>query len=711
MDYGLRWKISFETEAGEAREVRIYDADWEGDVTALEGGASALETQEATDEDILCPVRGQTGYVCVLDNGDLDGLVPANNLQHFVELVSMNGQTVSGILWAGFMKAAAYSTGWGARPEEVRLPVLSYVEALDGVDLLKDRSMGLVTLGELLYEAASVLDGYYWSAVDYVWVPAEFGTDATDWWKILNMEVSRYNFFEKIDADNDDDPDWTKYETDSYRTVLEKICRLLGWTLREEPRGWTLMSAKVNEYFKLTMTELANLKTTTTKTVTVVEQTVVDVEDMPLDGTDHTLDVLQGCRTMSVSAEIGRVSDVEGIGLDLTGLEYVRPYVDLLVRSDNRYTQELIYDAGQHKVEDESDLVLYAWSGNVTVQGGDVAWTGLPYDPNADSVSGVDGYVLAQICKFDQYLESEVTGGTKISYNYTEGILIRSLVPYAQGGSQLTDGEVPVLRLNGGVLPALTAGCFDLDFAYQAVTTQAVAGHGTWTLVKLQVGGLWWDGLAWTGTETTFGVEIDTEGRVKTTKTLAMKYEGASRKVIPISGMIEGQVSLTIYNNVNVLNVSSGAVLLKDVSLRYCKPETAKEGGTSGKYHYYGSVDNAFKERKKVELAMATTRHDGGGHGLLVYDGAMVDDTTFPQGRMEQWLLGNLKRLFGRYIEKLTLRVRGVELTPRTRLTLDGTDWQVLSVAREWTGDGETVICESLPGGESAGEGEGEGAE
>lgn len=86
MARSIRWQVKFKTLNEKNALIDIYEEGWNGGITQLEPAANPITTEEDSDDDYLKPVRTQTGYLRVIDNGDLDGLMPEDNSQHYVEL-------------------------------------------------------------------------------------------------------------------------------------------------------------------------------------------------------------------------------------------------------------------------------------------------------------------------------------------------------------------------------------------------------------------------------------------------------------------------------------------------------------------------------------------------------------------------------------------------------------------------------------------------
>ena len=99
----IHWQIHFKSlRVGALATVNIYDADYTGDPIPLKGGAEPFVTQEDDDEDIFTPVRTQSGYIRIVDDGkDANGnafnwkdLVPSTDVDrrsHWYQAISFSG--------------------------------------------------------------------------------------------------------------------------------------------------------------------------------------------------------------------------------------------------------------------------------------------------------------------------------------------------------------------------------------------------------------------------------------------------------------------------------------------------------------------------------------------------------------------------------------------------------------------------------------------
>ena len=69
----IHWKIPFKSITGTAYTLNVYDATYSGSAVTLTAAAAPFVTSEDNSTDILEPVRISTGYINVINRGDLAG--------------------------------------------------------------------------------------------------------------------------------------------------------------------------------------------------------------------------------------------------------------------------------------------------------------------------------------------------------------------------------------------------------------------------------------------------------------------------------------------------------------------------------------------------------------------------------------------------------------------------------------------------------------
>ena len=244
----------------------------------LHGAAEPFVTDEDDSDDMFTPVRSQTGYFRIVDNGtDANGnsltadwwkdLVPAVDSDRPVVLTV--GNTV---VWQGFMQAQTFSGELYGNPQEREFPVVCPLGMLAGEEA--DYTNGIKNFAFLLKEVCDTIYSKSNGAVSFDNVMVQGGADARQW---LLTRIDWMNFA-STDADS---VTRSKY---SLFSVLEDMCRFWGWTART--KGTTLYLTCADDsteqnFLSLTMTQLATLAASDTDTTTgsIVSSSTVTLSD------------------------------------------------------------------------------------------------------------------------------------------------------------------------------------------------------------------------------------------------------------------------------------------------------------------------------------------------------------------------------------------------------------------------------------------------
>lgn len=201
---------------------------------ALKPAASPFVTEEGDDEDVFCPVRTQTGYIRIVDDGyALDGetpfdwkdLIPLTDTARPVTLTQ--GCMV---LWQGFMQSQNFGTTLYGNPQEREYPIQCPLASTAGQDIVLATSP-VTEMKNFAYYLKTILD-YIVSvtngAISFDYVYLQGGTTMQN-----NMLcLIDPQCFVEIDKDeNTISAKYNKYD------VLEDICRYWGLTARVHGRS------------------------------------------------------------------------------------------------------------------------------------------------------------------------------------------------------------------------------------------------------------------------------------------------------------------------------------------------------------------------------------------------------------------------------------------------------------------------------------------
>jgi len=219
----LRYRVPFiSLRTGTRYVANIYDGNYTGEPTTLRGGAEPFVTEESRDEDMFVPLRTQTGYLRIFDNGfaadgrtpfDWHTLIPATDLSLRVNLTA-EGE----IVWQGFLQAQNFGSDLYGGPQVREYPVQCMLSAMSAISVPTD-GKSVHNFAYVIREAFAALPLPDNAITTFVF---QGGDDARQW---LNKKLMWQNFMDR----EDDGGFVAKYD---YQQVLEDICQYWGWTCR-----------------------------------------------------------------------------------------------------------------------------------------------------------------------------------------------------------------------------------------------------------------------------------------------------------------------------------------------------------------------------------------------------------------------------------------------------------------------------------------------
>ncbi len=229
----VRWRIPFKPlRSNETYTVNIHDANYSGTPVTLKCGGDPFSTQEDDDDDLFTPIRTQSGYIRIVDDGfAADGstpynwkdLLPLTDTDRPVTLTNAGGT----IVWQGFMQAQNFGGVLYGNPQEREYPVqcaLAVTECND-IDVTNHE------MRNFAYLLNAIVSGI--PTISITQIVVQGGSDARQW--LLKL-VDWQNFID-VDADGNIIARYNHYQ------CLEDICRFWGWTARTFGQTLYLMRA------------------------------------------------------------------------------------------------------------------------------------------------------------------------------------------------------------------------------------------------------------------------------------------------------------------------------------------------------------------------------------------------------------------------------------------------------------------------------------
>lgn len=707
MARGLRWKIPFKTIKERSALINIYKDGYTGnDVTVLEAAVNAFETQEDTDRDMLKPVRTQTGYIRVIDNGDIDGLTPTDNRQHYIEFL-IDGE----LKWCGYMQADTFSEDWDVTPLEVEFPIISGMGVLDSIPMDQTKEMELISLCSLLLECIDETRIEY----EYIYIPKEIAETNTSQFYLLplDLRISRFNFFDINDSVNIDDPEWERYDADTYNTFLEEFCKFWGWTLYERGKNLFFISVNDVEYMRISVEELRN----SIDFLIVVSYyhyllNSKEIARMELAGDSHKKDVLQGYKKVIVNAKINGVGEVV-------------PEID---KDEMVFVERYSWDTNVDRVDYKDTFKLYKQKDRLGLS----EFTIYSYNKDDKIYSKEEEYTEIQALTDGlgaMFVERDRTKSSdwnkKRNYDWEDIIRVRlTREPDYMGGSSIFPTEaqsnnMPILKMIGEKEAFYTNGAFVINGTTSGEHLSSINGSTNGACIipaVFRVGNKYWNGTRWVSSYSIFKIRCGNQddanistgsGKIVSTKTIDMPYNGADGYVIPIKETISGVVEMIFLFPWE--DKRTDTLYITNLNVKYYQEDSNddNEKDQDKKENKYSiRLNKGYDKDFSIDLAMASNNSNKAAYSILsnspwMASGSSVESLYFVgEGmiRPELHLLGILKQLYGRITEKLTLEMEYDDtVSPLTRLTRSGKRYAVLSESINWADETVEYIIEDLP--------------
>ena len=237
MAYNIHWKIKFRVlNSNQLLTVNIWKDGTlpSGYPLTLTGAQAPFSTQEDDNEDLFQPIRTQSGYLRIVDDGtalnssnasvsfNWKDLLPSTDTDRPVTLTDSSNN----ILWQGFMQAQNFSGSLYGGTQVREFPVQCCLTVTQG----KDINYSQTQIQNFAYLLKQIVD-----SIPNGFRPANFiiqgGTDARMW---LMKKIDWQNFA-SLDSDGTLAARFTMYQ------CLEDMCRFWGWTARTQGDTMYLM--------------------------------------------------------------------------------------------------------------------------------------------------------------------------------------------------------------------------------------------------------------------------------------------------------------------------------------------------------------------------------------------------------------------------------------------------------------------------------------
>lgn len=692
-NYSITFKSLRSGDNDPAYVLNIYGGT--GTAIALNGGAETFTTDEDSSEDQFTPIRQQSGYFRIVDNGyaangttafDWKDLLPATDSERPVTL-TYNGAVV----WHGFMQSQTFSGALYGNPHEREFPVICPLGVLAGVDI--DFNAGLKNFAYLLKSVCDTIDvksgGTLSGGVITVngsvhidTIIVQGGADAQAW---LLTKIDWQNFATE-DADGVMRAKYSIYE------VLEDMCRFWGWTARTKGTVLYLTASDDSaeqSFLTLTRAQLDTMAGGTsagTTSSTIPSVTLTDTSVVPIfANTDQTDSKVQGPHRAVVKADCNEH--------------------DTVVKFAPKDIEDVMGDSYNWE-QGDGDLVGYFTT--PTRQGA----TAVGSQTMKISTSGYGGYCKRQIYQSAE-AESPMVGDMLMSLagrpNYTSAIIqLQTLRPMSFGGGSI--------RLSGTVWRGAEA----LQHEKNKYVIQMKLGIGMtrgsakwWYMAKETIGATPTIDRGWRNYEVEFNVPMQGNNLKSTGTYFTIFISGAmyAYPAIPVEAGTYGYIFIDIirghdYSNNNdfddfqianfTIEYSRDSYSIPS-SIGEVRPrELVTERVTTKEYSAVNSNDS--KEEWNANCIFASDNNMEYGYGLLLNaDGNIIQTVQYGgsatnQQHPEQHLANRVANYWATAKRKIDteLLVNNVgDVMPHTKVSVTGESgiFTPIAISRNWRDD------------------------
>jgi hypothetical protein len=267
--------------------------DVSASVVDLVAGASPFTTNIDDSDDVWEPIRIQSGNIQIEgDVDDLIGLVDGKPASRRVHLSGMRNGSSIGVCWVGFLQTTAYSQAWDKGPLTIDIPVVSPLGVLQGFypsSAIAD--LTYINFAQFLINMNNCIGGT--SLYENFIFPKLTNPAVT-----LGYNFDMRNFAEKVSYGN--------YRTESYRDILEEICKFFGWQCQEKGDALVFLAVdSTSGYIRMTKAQLETKAHGGAAHYTNIDDEVID---NTINGAEHQIDYVDGRKKVEV---VGNVNPYE----------------------------------------------------------------------------------------------------------------------------------------------------------------------------------------------------------------------------------------------------------------------------------------------------------------------------------------------------------------------------------------------------------------
>lgn len=670
----IHWQIPFKSlRSGTLYTVNIYDAAYSSTPIVLNGGASPFVTQEDDNSDEFAPIRTQSGYLRIVDNGyAADGttafnwkdLLPTTATSRPVTLTHQSdNSTITD--WHGYIQPQTFNGVLYGNPQQREFPISCALSILQTFDY-DPQGDGIMSFGELLSDILEKTDDFTGAVIQ--------GGSVVEGW--LQKKFSTLNLVEE-DENNEVTPKYT------YFSVLEDVCRFFGWTCRQYGGkaiftcADDLLKQQFVEYDTEDLYYTGQGQTGLGEADVWKSKTLGDI----FASVDNNDTIVQGIRKATITANINASPSVVELPYD----KIDELYAGNAVTQTTYGTETTKYLFTKKAAVANAHTLTFPWCTLQFAAGGSFVYEGQTFE-----------YFASE--HIYEYYEDLLV--YKHSYNFTTNI-------YVKGVAQ-NDGYLFALRTRSAY--ALSNGMIVISAQtyIDALDTTDDDKHITYVgmgslYAVLKVGGKYWNGSAWSTTWASFEIPIGTDGgspgdqgtgSILSNRDLTSNYPNYEGYGVPVAGSLGGVVELQIcgfYDAAQPYQYGQRGVAIENLTIDFLRPSVPNQ---QERNVYKSTGSNQFVNEPTIDLIFASDNNNQFGCGIILNaDGSYCSGLAYPDNTTQHPEQHTADRMGTFYAQ--TRRLLAIDvlsnllgtISPMYKITADGTLMHPISINRNWRDD------------------------
>ena len=654
-----------------------------GTTIALKGAAQPFVTQEDDSDDMFTPIRTQTGYIRIVDDGkDANGnalttdwwtdLIPETDTSRPVTLRhTTNGQTI--IDWQGFMQAQNFSGVLYGGTQERSFPVQCPLSVLSTTEDFKPLgSDGIKNFAWILKQMFDKLTAVGVTITNYCFG----GNSSRDW--LLKM-VDLQNF---ITSNNDDGVANARFEND---TIVADICQFWGWTCRMMGTYVYFTNAydsNNTKYLSVSDTQLGTLANNQTS------GSYSDIADIGINLGNALCDMESEQYYLEGHGKVLVTANANDAGSDV--LTFAPSVIEQQMAAQSNYYNET-YGRGSN-----------------TYYTGDLQSFSTAF-MTGSATSGRSSFNIAR----NQDKDTKDVIRIRRSYDGTIMSSLELTYQHAYEGNGYTRfGELAMgLRLRGTIWQK---GLVFTDY-------NDISGVGKKTM-RLRIGigedrenAKWWTGAGWSSSITTTKFWIGNQNDI-----LYSSYgpdtshlTGSTEVIpLPVSETLHGKLFIDFFGSddmpeVNVQSVGNQRIF--DIAAFSVEYEVGTAGETmlgvpeqSSTKEYTDVANGMIKDEYGVDLVYASDNDMPRGYGVIM-NANYTNLTKLTYGGVqkfpEEYLAGAMAAYWSRSRLRMSLNVWNRQIGPMMNISLTvayGGNWHPASISHDWWNEKMSLVLLSI---------------